>query len=200
MKKLLVTIMSLIVMSTYGQQENEEQKPVKLKWVNSFQLGQMFSNNEGVTGTLSASYLSGVKRNRITAAIELGYNDYELFKLGSTALVGMYKVKKSGISPYLHGSIGYGLPLYFKDDSQIDATSSEGGILTGGGFGVDFPLGKASLILQLGYKFQKTTYDEPNFYYYGYDLLSSFAPGNIADYSYTTRKMHRVEFKIGMMF
>jgi len=198
MKKLLIISACFCgILATAQEQDSIRQK---MKWANMIQIGQLLDGNEGVTGRMTASWVSGVQINKLTAGIALGINGYDLFTIGAASLYGKYKIFENKISPYGYGIAGYGLPMYFREDSQLDATSSKGGILYGVGIGMDIPIGKASLLFQLGYKFQKTTYDEPTYYYYSIDALSSFAPYNGENYTYTTRKMNRVEFKIGVQF
>lgn len=199
MKKLILMIVVFCFGSlVYGQEQDSTVN--SMKWVNQVQIGQMFDGNQGVTGRLSASWASGVEINKVFTGLELGFNDYGLFNLVSIAINGKYRLFEKGISPYGYGILGYGHPLHFKEnDEQINTTSRKGGLLSGIGLGVEYPVGKVRMLFQLGYKFQKATYDEPNYYYF-YDRLSSFAPGNYNDQKHTTRKMNRVEFKIGLAF
>jgi len=197
MKKLILMILTFCFGSfVYGQEQDSTR--YNRRWVNTIQLGQMFDGNEGVTGRLSASWASGIEINKAFVGLELGFNDYGLFNLGSIAINGRYRLFEKGLSPYGYGIVGYGHPWYFKDNNeQINTTSRRGGALLGAGLGVEYPVGKVRMLFQLGYKFQKVTYDEPNYYYY--DWLSSFVAGN-NDGKQTTRKMNRVEFKIGLAF
>lgn len=199
MKKIL--IVAICLCSVYAHAQEMDTTANKIKWVNLIQVGQIFSNNDGVSGLLSGSWTSGIQRGRLITGIELGFNDYEIFNLGSAALYGKYKLRNIDRSPYSYGLIGYGLPLYHKDDQILDTSSIIGGLVYGLGMGMDFPIGKTTFLIQLGYKYQTTTYDEPSYYYYSGDVVSSFAPYNEGNYKYTTRrKMHRIEFKIGIQF
>jgi hypothetical protein len=198
MKKLSFIIIAMGIGATmYGQEQDSISN--HRKWVNLLQIGQMFEDNAGITGRLSASWTSGVEINKVFAGVELGFNDYGPFNFGSIAVNGKYKFFEEGVTPYGYGLLGYGHPFYVKDnEGRLDVTSRKGGLLYGIGMGLDVPIGKVKMLFQLGYKFQKASYSEPNYYYY--NRLSSFAPGDYSDGKHTTRKMNRVEFKIGVAF
>ena len=195
MKKLIVVIACFCVTSIYAQEQDSTAQ--RAKWTNLIQIGQVFENDEGVTGRITASITSGIQYRKLSTGIELGFHDYGFFNVGSAALYGKYRVFDNKVSPYSYGLVGYGQPLYYKENTQIDAsTNTDGGILYGAGVGVDYLLGKVTLLFQLGYKFQRTTYNQPDYYYW----LSSFAPRNSGDQIQVIRKMNRVEFKIGVQF
>ena len=197
MKKILIVAICLCGVFTHAQEMDTTAN--KIKWVNLVQIGQMFSNHDGVSGLLSGSWTSGVQRGRLITGVELGFNDYEIFNLGSAALYGKYILRKIDRSPYGYGLIGYGLPLYHKNHQILDTSSIKGGLIYGLGIGMDFPMDKVTFLVQLGYKFQKTSYDQPAYYYsYNIDMFSNFAP--YGGSKNTTRKMHRIEFKIGLQF
>lgn len=201
-KLIIVGLVCLCSVVVHAQDVDSTSQ--KMKWTNLVQIGQMFDGNEGgITGNFVGSWTSGIQKNNLSVGIELGYNSYGSFKIGSMAFYGKYRLFKNGLSPYGYGTVGYGIPAYFKEESRIDATSSNGGILYSTGVGLDYPMGKVTLLFQFGYKFQKINYDDPNYYYYN-DILAStssfFAPGNSGDGRHTTRKMNRIELKIGMQF
>lgn len=195
MKKLI--ILAACFYTAFTQAQEVDSAIQKMKWTNIVQIGQTFDNNEELTGRLTGSIISGVQRNKLFAGIALGLNDYGDFNIGSAALYGKFRLKEEGVSPYGYASFGYGYPTHFKDGTRIGASANtDGGILYGSGIGVDVPLGKIKFLMQLGYKFQMTSYDEPAYYY---DIWSSLAPYG-GDGKHTTRKMHRIEFKIGIQF
>jgi hypothetical protein len=170
-----------------------------MAWTNVIQIGQTFDDNEGLTGRLTVALMSGVQRNKLFAGLALGFGDYGDFNIGSVALYSKYRLLEKGVSPYGYASFGYGRPTYFKDDNGQDtARNTNGGLLYETGIGIDIPLGNAILLVQLGYRFQKITYDEPNYYYYS-NQLSNFAPYG-GDAKHTIRKINRIEFKLGIQF
>ena len=191
MKKLIIVVTCFYSAFSYGQEQDATSR--RMRWTNLIQVGEIFDDNESVTGRFAGSWTSGIEINKLTTGVKLGYNDYDLFKVGSVSLYGKYRLFDKGFSPYGYGLVGYGNTVYFEDESQIDATNSDGGLLYGGGVGVSFPLGKIALLFQLGYKFQRVAYDEPDNYYYSDNYYS----GNT---KHTTRKMNRIEFKIGVQF
>lgn len=67
---------------------------------------------------------------------------------------------KEGISPYFSLNIGYSFLLSFSDY----ADNAELGFMANPAFGVDFPLSKGSLSVEIGYKYQAMDFDG-----YGYN-------------------------------
>ncbi len=197
MRKLIIIA---CLYTTVAQAQDSDSTIQKSKWTNMIQIGQLFEDNGGLTGRLVGTYTSGVLHNRLFAGVELGFSDYSIFSVGSIALYGKYRIIERGVSPYGFASFGYGRPLYSEGTLPLGKfTSIDGGIQYGAGAGIDIPMGKAIFLLQLGYKFQKITYDEPTYNYNYFSIV-----GNSTSYEgnkkYTIRKMHRVEFKIGVQF
>lgn len=75
---------------------------------------------------------------------------------------GKANLLKSGISPYFSLNIGYSFLIPFSDY----ADHAKLGFMANPAFGVDFPLVKGSLFAEVGYKYQKMSFDS-NVYTWG---------------------------------
>lgn len=73
---------------------------------------------------------------------------------------GKYNILKRGISPYVSLNIGYSILIPFSDYAE----HSKLGLMVNPAVGVDFPLSKGSLSLEIGYKYQDMSFDVADLY------------------------------------
>lgn len=200
MKKVLI-ILLLFQISVNALAQEKDTTTFRKSWVNQFLLGGQFSENRRLDFRPNISWMSGVQISKEwTAGAELEFSDYDIFDVASLSGYGSRRLRESINGSFVYGKVGYGFLPY--SSHSINAPKSKGGILLGTGFGMEYPVGRVSIIIRVGYKHQQIKHEERSYHYFGIKRPIDTKPIEKNPYERTiiTRKMHRIELIFGFRF
>ena len=147
------------------------------KFEPQIKIGYDFGIDEDKNNSLGAEFLAGYRiKNNLRIGIGTGiswckhlyekagvnhylnkyYSDYRETAAYVPIFANVkYKFTTIGISPYIAMDLGYSLFISFSDYAKDNKL----GIMAKPAFGLDFPLSKGKLFIEVGYKYQQRSWD-----------------------------------------
>lgn len=169
MKKIIIVFVALAFISIGSNAQAKFEPSVKV----SFDLGIDDYNNK----SFGAEFVSAYRVNelfKVGIGTGISYCDFLYEERGIDDNLGKYydeyretaayvplfvngkvNFKKEGISPYLSVDFGYTFFISFSDY----ADSNKLGLMVKPAFGLDFPLSKGSISVEVAYKYQARKFD-----------------------------------------
>jgi|688.fasta_scaffold93328_4 hypothetical protein len=204
MKYLLISILTIISLSAFAQQEKAIVKP-KWQYTAILQGGLIGGSSEL---NYSVQTIQGIKRGPWTLGIGAGIDNYVMPGIPVVAH-GQFNYGKRRSKPFVYAQGGPQIPWAKNqwDDKiwgSVNQYEMKTGWLAEGGIGYSFPMGKhLKLISSLGYSVKQAKYDEVQMPWSW--LISSWRPTSGAlmeplNYYHQKLTMNRLVLKVGVQF
>ena len=164
----------------------------KLRWINSFQLRNLYEANYDVVSRLSVRYMIGVEREKVTIALGTGFDDYAQYHTVPVFVDVKYAVFNKKNTPFAYSQGGYGFAIEKYSNGYV--SNPVGGVMMGAGVGMLFKQDKADLLLSVGYQYQRVSALYQGYPYYFWNTIDAVNTMEII------RKMNRITLAVGIRF
>ncbi len=201
MKRLFFSILSIITVSAFAQQEKAAVKP-RWQYAGIVQGGLIVGGSEG---DYSVQTIQGIKKGPWLLGIGAGIDNYVAPGFPVVAH-GQFSYGKRRSKPFAYAQAGPQIPWAKNEwDDKIlerDRYKLKAGWLAEGGLGYGFPMGKKmKLLTSIGYSIKQANYDE--FQMPWMWMISSMWPptgGTMGPPYHQKLTMNRLVMKVGVQF
>jgi hypothetical protein len=176
MKISVFTILLIFFLSNLISAQSQDSLSSKhpLRYFNSFQVGGLFGNEDSGS-TFTSSTVHGLRKERVSFGIGIGYDSYLDWKVAPLFGFVSYDFVKFGKNAlYVAGTGGYSKTWYRKVNEYDPKYESNGGVMINPMIGYRIAAEKWDIHISAGYKWQRINYMYTPIYYQFYDYGYSF--------------------------